>query len=469
MENSLFDLKTRKVTRIDTKYRTIQTDIPHPNDVSVMEEIYKLEASFGKNSLPLVWDRASEYSIYDRWGNKWIDLSSGIFVANSGHGIGAQQAVSTASRPLLHSYYYPTSERLNFLKEFRKILPDYLDGRINIVNTGTEASERAIKLARIWGASINPNKTVIIGFRRNFHGKTMGSMMAATTPEAKSWIPFHDPNMVQISFPYPWLFDGLTKDEKTKAVEQFFTNELKNLLKENPRISENNINAFILESYQGWGAIFYPKEFINALSRYAHKHNILLIFDEIQSGFARTGKLFAFEHYNVKPDIVTCGKGISGGLPLSAVIGRKEIMELDSSLSSTHGGNPVACAQGAENLRYMRENDLIKIAQSKGEFLSKLITRWQDKYPNQIRRVCGEGLAKAIFMVDPDNGELDIDLVNQLVLKLFQKGVYSIQTNAGTLKLGPPITIPNEVLEEAMTVHEEAMAEILEEREHKSG
>ena len=134
-------------------------------------------------------------------------------------------------------------------------------------------------------------------------------------------------------------FDGLTEDEKSKAAEQFFINELENLFKET-RILENNINAFILESYQGWGAIFYPKEFINVLSKYAHKHNILLIFDEIQSGFARAGKLFAFEHYNVEPDIVTCGKGISGGLPLSAVVGRKEIMELDSSLSSTHGGNP---------------------------------------------------------------------------------------------------------------------------------
>ena len=129
-------------------------------------------------------------------------------------------------------------------------------------------------------------------------------------------------------------------------------------------------------------------------------------------------------------------------------------MELDSSLSSTHGGNPVACAQGAENLKFMREKDLVKIAKLKGELLSKLISRWQDKYPNRISRVCGEGLAKAVFIVDPDNGELDIDLVNQLVLKLFQKGVYSIQTNAGTIKLGPPITIPNEALEEAMAVHE---------------
>ena len=234
---------------------TDEADIPHPSDVSVAED-FKLEASFGKNSLPLVWDRATEYSIYDRWGNKWIDLSSGIFVANSGHGIGAQ-AVNTASGPLRTAIVIQLQKGL--ISKNLENSSGYLDGRINIVNTGTEASERAIKLAGIWGASINPKKTVLIGFRRNFHGKTMGSMMAAPTPEAKSWIPFHDPNMVQISFPYPWLFDGLTKDEKSKAAEQFFTNELENLFKENPRILENNINAFILESYQGWGAIFYLK------------------------------------------------------------------------------------------------------------------------------------------------------------------------------------------------------------------
>ena len=438
MENSLFDLKVSKVAKIDTKYRKIETEIPHPNDLLVMKEISKLEASFGQNSLPLVWERASDYSIYDRWGNKWIDLSSGIFVANSGHGIGAKEVVHSAHKPLLHSYYYPTTERLNFLTELKKILPDYLDGRLNIVNTGTEASERAIKIARIWGAAKSPDKNVIIGFRRNFHGKTMGAMMAATTPEAKSWIPFHDPNMVQISFPYPWLFDGLSATEKSKAEKKFFFDELDKLFQENPQILKNNINAFILESYQGWGAIFYPKEFINALRKYAHENKILLIFDEIQSGFARTGKLFAFEHYGVKPDIVTCGKGISGGLPLSAVIGRKEIMELDTGLSSTHGGNPIACAQGAANLKFMRENNLVEKAKSKGDLLSKLITRWQNRFPDHIKRVCGEGMAKAIFIVDPDSGELDIGLVNQLVMKLFQKGVYSIQTNAN-LQLGPPV------------------------------
>ena len=464
MNSFLFDLTVQNVAKVNTKYRTIKTDIPHPNDVSIMKEIAELEASFGRNALPLVWDHATDYSVFDKWGNKWIDLSSGIFVANSGHGIGSCDVIDVAKRPLLHSYYYPTRERLNFLREFRKILPDYLDGPINIVNTGTEASERVLKLARVWGTSKHPDKNIIIGFRRNFHGKTMGAMMAATSPEAKTWIPYHDPNMVQLPFPYPWLFENFSSSDKSKAERDFFFNALDELFINNNQISEKNIGAFILESYQGWGAIFYPKEFVTAIAQYAKERDILLIFDEIQSGFARTGKLFAFEHYSVKPDLVTCGKGISGGLPLSAVVGRKEIMELDLGLSSTHGGNPLACAQGAENLKFMRESNLVSMAEKKGRLLSKLITRWKEKFPNHIKRACGEGLAKAVFIVDPDNGELDVSLVNRLVQRLFQKGVYSIQTNAGTIKLGPPITIPEEALEEAMLVHEEAMVEILDER-----
>ena len=115
MENSLFDLKVSKVAKIDTKYRRIETEIPHPNDLLVMKEISKLEASFGQNSLPLVWERASDYSIYDRWGNKWIDLSSGIFVLTGGIGAGMVHSAHAT----LHSCYYPTTERLNFLTELK--------------------------------------------------------------------------------------------------------------------------------------------------------------------------------------------------------------------------------------------------------------------------------------------------------------------------------------------------------------
>ena len=136
---SIFDISPGAVAKIDTKYRKIKTDIPHPDDVSVMKEIDELEVSFGRNSLPLVWNQANGFIVKDKWGNQWIDLSSGIFVANSGHGIGSDEVASVAGRPLLHSYYYPTRERLDFLREFRRILPNYLDGRINIVNTGTEA------------------------------------------------------------------------------------------------------------------------------------------------------------------------------------------------------------------------------------------------------------------------------------------------------------------------------------------
>ena len=176
--------------------------------------------------------------------------------------------------------------------------------------------------------------------------------MSAVTPTAKKWIGNQDPDMHQIPFPYPWILE-----EKITGTE-LFNEHIENLINDGVKLDE--VAAFIIESYQGWGAIFYPPDYIKAMRELSQKHNALLVVDEIQSGFGRTGKLFGYEYYDVEPDLVICGKAISGSMPLSAVIGKAELIDLDPTLTSTHGGHPISCAAAVGNLQTIKEKNLYR-------------------------------------------------------------------------------------------------------------
>ena len=455
--NYSFILDPQNVNQIQTKHRIIQTQIPHPEDIKIFDQIMTFESSLIEKQLPIVWDHAKDYSIYDRWGNKWIDLSSTIFVTNSGH---ANQRVKarmqrTLDKDLLHAYCYPTVERAEFLEKLIEITPNYLE-RACLVSTGTEASERAIKLSRIYGMQYNPRKKVIIGGIGNYHGKTMGAMMAAVTPEARAWIGNQDPDMHQMPFPYPWELK-----KRNIAGDELFNQHINQLFEQG--INPEEIAAFIIESYQGWGAVFYPKDYIKAMKNWAEKHNSLFIVDEIQSGFGRTGKLFGYEYYDVNPDLVICGKGISGSMPLSAVLGRGDLIELDPTLTSTHGGHPLSCAAALGNLESFVENKLIERSEKMGIKLYGWLTEWKNKFPDRIPLILGNGMVWAVFICKPGSKELDADFTDQLGEKAMQKGIYSIRTGCGTIKLGAPLSISEDALKEAIEVYIDCMHELSKE------
>ena len=299
-----FKFDPQDVQLVNTENRIINTSIPHPEDIKTFEKIMRYESSLVQKQLPIVWDHAKDFSVFDRWGNKWIDLSSTIFVTNSGHAnpMTTSRMSAALDKGLIHSYCYPTVERADFLEKLIEFTPPYLN-QACLVSTGTEASERAIKLARIYGMQFNPRKKVIIGGVGNYHGKTMGAMMSAMNPESREWIGNQDPDMHQMPFPYPWVVE-----EMNISGADLFHKHLKELSRSG--VKTNQISAFIIEGYQGWGAIFYPKDYVKAMKKWAEKNDALVIVDEIQSGFGRTGKLFAYQHYDIEPDLVVCGKGI---------------------------------------------------------------------------------------------------------------------------------------------------------------
>ena len=449
-----FNLKPRKIKKIKTKNRSIVTKIPHPKSLNILNKLKKFESNNAIEQLPVIWDKAKNYQIFDSYGNIWIDFTSSIFVANSGHGNKntINNIKKILNKPLLHSYYYPTNIRLKFLKKLISITPKKLDKAI-LLSAGTEATERSMKIASIYGKKFKKEKNIFISWEGNYHGKTLNAQMLSGQYSDHKWINNFNRNIIHLPFPYPWIIE-----KNNITGKELFHKHLKILIKKGVNLS--SISAFFIESFQGWGAIFYPKDYIKELRIWSKKNKSLLVFDEIQSGFWRTGKMFAYQNYKVEADMVICGKGISGSLPLSAVLGKSNIINLDSSYTSTHGGNPLACAAGLGNLNFLSNKNFQKNISIKEKIIQKRLESWLIRYPKRIQRILGKGMIYGVFISKEGSDELDTVMTNKICEKAMEKGVFSICTGRGTLKLGPPLTIENNALVEGLKVYEECFSEL---------
>jgi 4-aminobutyrate aminotransferase-like enzyme len=218
----------------------------------------------------------------------------------------------------------------------------------------------------------------------------------------------------------------------------------------------------MLETFQGWGALFYPKSFVQAIRKFAEKNNILLAFDEMQAGFARTGKKFGFEHYEVSPDLFACGKGMGGGVPLSGVIGRSEIMDLPEvgNMSSTHSANPLVCAAGLAVLEEIESKNLVSESLRKGKLLKEALKNLKSKFSEQIDNFYGEGLIASLIFKDSTKFNKS-ELASKVSEKCMQKGLLVVHTGRESIKLGPPLIIDDQAILEAMQVLEESLTEVI--------
>lgn len=452
MAGNGFSHQPIKVEKIATKYRTIKTDIPVPESIYMLEKMYEIEAQAMHGQLPMVWDRADDFQIYDQWGNIWLDFTSTIFVANAGHGnkriVRALKEV--LDKPLLHTYTYASSERIDYLEYLIKNTPKQFE-KAFLLSAGTEATEAALKLMRLNGQKQGKRKGGVICFNGAYHGRTMGAQMMTGNNAVKEWLGYQDPNIHHLNFPYPW------EVENSKV---FFESEIEKLLKEKDIDPGRDLCGFMLETFQGWGAVFYPKEFVQALMEFAKKYNMLVAFDEMQAGFGRTGKLFGYEHYEVEPDILCCGKGASSGLPLAIVLGSKEIMDLPDvgSMSSTHSANPLVCVAGHQNLKAMLEDDMIDNSKNLGNILHQRLNEIKNRYPNHLKYIFGKGLLAALVFMD-ENGKPLSDLCDKISEKAFQKGLLVVHTGRESIKLAPPLSITEEAMLEGLAVIEQCIKE----------
>lgn len=454
-----FSIKPKKVHKVLTAHREIKSiTIPTQADYETMSSLLETEPESMNNQLPILWDKAIDYQVIDSVGNKWIDFTSCIFVANVGHS--NPEVVSainkTVNKGLLNAYYYPTKERADFTKDLLVAAGEKFN-KVLLLSTGSEANEAAVKMGIIYGSRIKSNKRKILSFENSFHGKTMGSQMVGGKPKEKKWISWQHPDIINIPFPYPWVLE-----EQNKSGEQFFVETLNQLIEDKVLSSYEDIAGFIFEPYQGWCAVFLPSDYMKAMRAFCDANKALMISDEVQSGFGRTGKLFAYQHFNVDVDIIVCGKGISSSLPLSAVIANKEIFGDNSSFNSTHGGNPVAVAASHASLLYLTRHNLVKQSEEKGKLLEDNLLKWQKEYPKHIQKIYCKGLLASVFLNSGTSEPNDI-FVDRLIEKAFYKGLVSVRTSSGTLKLGPPLTIPEEALIEGINVLKESLKELIEE------
>ena len=402
----------------------------------------------------MIWDSAKDFQICDAWGNTWLDFTSTIFVANAGHGNKRiiKGPKDLLDKPLLHSYTYASNERINYLEYLIQNTPEQFQ-KAFLLSSGTEATEAALKLMRMNGQNKQKRRGGIVCFNGAYHGRTMGAQMMTGDKEEKKWVGFEDPNIHHIDFPYPWLVENS---------KEFFDNSIKKLLENSDLDADKDLCGFMIETFQGWGAIFYPDDFLQALMEFSKEHNILVAFDEMQSGFGRTGKLFGYEHYEVEPDILCCGKGASSGLPLAIVLGSKEVMDLPSigSMSSTHSANPLACVAGHENLKALLDDGLVENSKKLGKIFHQRLNEIKNKYPTHLQYICGKGLLAALIFVDKDGNALS-ELCDQVAERAFQKGLLVVHTGRESIKLAPPLSINEEALIEGIEVLEECIRELI--------
>ena len=430
---------------INTKNITITTSIPAPGTKQLMNKLNKVESRSMHGQLPIAWSKAKNFSIYDIAGNKFIDFTSTIFVANVGHSNDRVKKYINRSLKsnFIHSYAYINKIRAEYIDKLVKFCGKGFQ-KAFLMSAGTEATEAAFKLMRMYGQKKKKRKLGIVCFDGNWHGRTMAAQMMSGNINQKKWIGFHDKDIHHIPFPYPWLI-------KNGNEEEFLNLSIRNLKK---KLDLNkDVCGFMLETFQGWGALFYPKKYVKLLSKICKQNDILLTFDEMQSGFGRTGKNFGFQHYGIIPDLICCGKGMGGGVALSGVVGKKNIMDLPEvgNMSSTNSANPIACSAGLAVLEEIQDKKLTDKAKINGQLMQKKLLFMKKKYPN-LFDVYGKGLIAAIiFNKSQKNINKKLKL---LVEKCMKDGLLLVYTGRESVKIGPPLTITKSAIIEGTQIIE---------------
>lgn len=451
-----YNLTPVEVPAVKTKYRRIQTRLPVPESIPIFERLKASEPRSMMGQPPIVWDRAEGFQVADRWGNVWIDWSSGVLISNAGHGRKEiRKALSRAlNKPLLSAYVFVHEKRAELNDMLRQVSPDPERYRVFLLSTGSEATENCIKLSRTYALQKHgPEKRYIVSFNNAFHGRTLGAQLAGGMEKQKQWIVGEGSTFVQVPFP-----DGY-KNEDTSF--DLFLSSLKKL-----KVKPEQVAGIITESYQGVGPDFLPVEYAQKMESFAREHDIVTMYDEVQAGFGRTGKMFTFQHYGIKPDLIACGKGISSSLPISAVIGRSDIMDLyaPGSMTSTHSASPLPVVAAVENLKIIQKEKLVERSARMGEILMSGLEKVQRKYPDRLGCLHGLGLVAGIQVVKAGTKEPDAETATRINEKCFQKGLLMfapVGIAGECVKIAPPLVIDEEALVEGVKVLEEACDEVL--------
>ncbi|RVD15761.1 MULTISPECIES: 4-aminobutyrate--2-oxoglutarate transaminase [unclassified Mesorhizobium] len=395
-------------------------------------------------------DRAENSEIWDVEGRRYIDFASGIAVVNTGHrhpkvieAVKAQldRFTHTCHQVVPYESYVRLAERLNGL------LPGKFDKKTIFVTTGAEAVENAVKIAR--NATGRP---AVIAFSGGFHGRTfMG--MALTGKVVPYKVGFGAMPADVFHAPFPVALHGVTVADSLAALDRLFKAD----------VDPARVAAIIVEPVQGEGGFYEaPRDFMTALRKVCDQHGILLIADEVQTGFARTGKMFAMDHHEVAPDITTMAKSLAGGFPLSAVTGRAEIMDAPGpgGLGGTYGGSPIGVAAANAVLDVIEEEKLCDRANALGSRLKQRLQSIREDVP-EIVDIRGPGFMNAVEFNDVKKGLPSAEMANAVRLKALDKGLILLTCGVygNVIRFLSPITIQDSVMNEALDILESSIRE----------
>jgi 4-aminobutyrate aminotransferase/(S)-3-amino-2-methylpropionate transaminase len=441
-----FPLEARDVPRVSTTHRRIVTPIPAPASIARLQQLRKHEPLSMGGQPPIIWHEGERFTVRDPYGNQWIDFSAGVLVASMGYG---HPRVLEAMRHqldsgLYHTYCFANERRIDLIDKLASIAPPPLE-KVFLLSTGAEAVECAMKLARTYAIRAGqPGRTRLVTFENAFHGRTLGAQLAGGWPGLKAWIPGKHPEFVQV--PYP---DGFRTADTTFDLFQRSLGDL--------GVAPGSIYAVMTETYQGCNAQMFPRDYAQQLRAWCEKHSILLIFDEIQAAFGRTGKMFGFQHLGITPDLITCGKGISGGMPLSAVIGRPDVMDLygPGEMTSTHTANPICCAATLANLQAIEDEDAVGNAARLAPILAQACDSIKSASNGHIGHAASVGLVGALQFVVPGTTKPDPDIAWEVVRRCVESGVIlfaPVGVGGGAIKINPPLIITEDALREGLDV-----------------
>ena len=438
--------------------RRLVTDVPGPRSRELARRRSAAVSASVGSTMPVYAAAAGGGVVVDVDGNSFIDLGSGIAVTTVGNSAPrVVEAVTEQVAQFTHTCFMvtPYESYVAVAEALNDITPGDHEKRSALFNSGAEAVENAVKIARQY-----TGRSAVVVFDHAYHGRTNLTMAltAKNMPYKNGFGPFA-PEVYRAPVSYPFR-DGFDLDGKpvdglgaaARAIEQIQT-----------QVGARNVAAVLIEPIQGEGGFIVPAPgFLSALREWATANGIVFIADEVQSGFGRTGALFACSHEDLVPDLIVTAKGIAGGLPLSAVTGRAEIMDSPQAggLGGTYGGNPLACAAALAALATLREDGLLQRAQEIGATMLHRLTALAER-DNRVGDVRGRGAMLAIELVEPGTHVPDPALARAVAATAHAQGVIVLTcgTWGNVLRFLPPLTIPAHLLDEALDVLDAAFDE----------
>ncbi len=434
--------------------KLVYRSIPGPKSAEIIQISSQCEPPCAADQTPIVWDHGQGVWVWDVDGNPYIDFTSGVLVSNLGHNHpGLVSAIQNQAPRMMNCYSFPTPERVSASSRLVKVLPDNID-RVFMLSTGADATEAALRIARRY-----TGKQEILAFYGGFHGRTYGAMGVAGSLSTRRQFGMPVPGGIMAPYAYCYrCFYGKTYPDCgmfcLKALDRIIDST-----------SSGDLGAVIVEPYQGSaGFIFPPEGWLKSLEEWARQRNLLLIIDEVQASFGRTGKMFAIQWEDIHPNLICLGKGMGSGIPASAVAGEASIFECmkPGELSSTWGGNPLASAAVLAVLDAMEKQELPENSRRMGEYLKSRFLEMQSDYAF-IGDVRGRGLVLGIEFVDPADGFTPSpEITRKVVMGCAERGILlgKVGLYGNVIRIAPPLVITQAELDVALNVFEEVFSSL---------